>query len=193
MQAAPVLTRGAPGEWDSVDALNPSVIESGGTLLNFYSGYDGKVWRTGLAVSRDGQTFEKRGMVLQPDRAWESNYIAANGSALHHDGKILYWYQAGEHDHPVIGLAVSQDGRNWSKQPGPVLGHGPYMSWDEGAVADPYVLAVDDWLYLYYLGEDRARRQRLGSGAFARWGALAEVARQSTVRTAFAGARRSHG
>src|SRR5262249_39327385 len=43
-QPMPVLGRGTPGEWDSGDALNPSVIRNG-ELYNFYSGFDGKVWR----------------------------------------------------------------------------------------------------------------------------------------------------
>jgi predicted GH43/DUF377 family glycosyl hydrolase len=29
-------------------------------------------------------------------------------------------------------------------------------------VADPYVIRIGDWFYMYYLGQDRARRQRLG-------------------------------
>ena len=35
----PVLNRGATGEWDSVDALNPSVVRAGGQLINLYSGF----------------------------------------------------------------------------------------------------------------------------------------------------------
>ena len=51
---APVLQRGRPGEWDSVDLLNPSIIRKGGILFNYYSGFDGTSWRTGLATSLDG-------------------------------------------------------------------------------------------------------------------------------------------
>lgn len=161
LQPTPVLTRGAPGQWDSVDVLNPSVARRDGTFFNFYSGFDGHTWRTGLATSTDGITWEKRGIVLQPE-AWEGAYIAANGAALNRNGEFWYWYQAGEHDHPQIGLARSRDGVHWRKEAQPVLGHGPYMSWDESAVGDPYALELNGWLYLYYLGEDRARQQRLG-------------------------------
>ena len=41
------------------------------------------------------------------------------------------------------------------------MDYGPRGSWDERATADPYVLRVGRF-YLFYLGEDRARRQRLG-------------------------------
>jgi predicted GH43/DUF377 family glycosyl hydrolase len=101
--------------------------------------------------------------VLSPDPAtWEGNYIAANGSALFEEGRFCYWYQAGPKDTPRLGLAVSGDGRQFRKEPAPVLDTGPRGSWDERGVADPCVIRAGEWLYLYYLGQDRARRQRLG-------------------------------
>ena len=105
-------------------------------------------------------------MVLAPDAGtWEGSYIAANGSALFFGGRFWYWYQAGPRGAPRVGLAVSASsdaGRAWRKQPKPVLEPGPYMSWDERAVADPWVLRSEPYFYLYYLGQDRAGRQRLG-------------------------------
>ncbi|MFN7925463.1 MAG: hypothetical protein U0Q16_35520 [Bryobacteraceae bacterium] len=156
-----VLERGAAGEWDSIDALNPSVVEFGGKLVNLYSGYDGKTWHTGVAESPDGVTWRKAGRVISPDGAtWEGNYIAANGSAMVVDGSIVYWYQAG--DPPRIGVARSNDGRAWRKEQAPVLRLGPRGSWDERGVADPYVIRRDGRFYLFYLGQDRAHQQRLG-------------------------------
>ncbi len=35
-------------------------------------------------------------------------------------------------------------------------------SWDERGVADPYVIRAGGAYYMFYLGQDRARRQRLG-------------------------------
>jgi len=155
----PVLPRGSDGEWDGVDALNPSVVWWKDRLLNFYSGFDGKTWRTGLAESTDGYHWRKLGSLLTPD-GWEGSYIAANGHALPRGGEILLWYQAG--DPPRIALA------RWSgkgmpvKHPAAVLEPGPRGSWDERGVADPYVLEAGGALYMFYLGQDRARRQRLG-------------------------------
>jgi predicted GH43/DUF377 family glycosyl hydrolase len=158
----PILPRGAPGEWDANDVLNPSVVQRGGEYFNFYSGFDGRTWHTGLAVSRDGAAWTKEGKVLSPDpSSWEGDdYIAANGSALYGGDAFLYWYQAGRL--PRIGLARSKDGRSFSKLSSPVLPTGPRGSWDERGVADPYVIRIDDVFYMYYLGQDRARRQRLG-------------------------------
>ncbi|MBN8731847.1 MAG: hypothetical protein J0L64_14990 [Acidobacteria bacterium] len=159
--AEPVLQRGAGGEFDGVDALNPSLVRRDGQWFNFYSGFDGKTWHTALATSTDGLRWTKQGKVLSPDAAtWEGGYIAANGTALHFRGEFYYWYQAGTP--PRIGLARSKDGRVWRKEPAPVVPFGPRGAWDERATADPYVIQSREWLYLYYLGEDRARRQRLG-------------------------------
>ena len=157
----PVLIRGAAPDFDSVDALNPSIVRRGQAWFNFYSGFDGKTWHTGLALSGDGLTWQKHGKVFSPDPAtWEGGYIAANGSALWFRDEFYYWYQAG--GPPRVGLARSKDGKSWRREPQPVVGFGPRGSWDERATGDPYVIQAGGSLYMFYLGEDRARRQRLG-------------------------------
>jgi predicted GH43/DUF377 family glycosyl hydrolase len=164
-QPEPVLTAG--DAWESHDVLNPSVISRPGSagLLNFYSGFDGRAWRTGLASSDDGTHWQKQGVILSPDpQTWEGSYIAANGSALFYEDQFWYWYQAGPREKPRIGLAraVDTNRRHWRKEPKPVVEPGPYGSWDEYGVADPYVVHIEPYFYLFYLGQDRARRQRLG-------------------------------
>src|SRR4051812_24719277 len=74
----PILDRGLTGDFDAVDVLNPSiVIDRPDTLLNFYSGFDGKTWHTGLAKFSNG-AWTKMGRILSPS-GWEGDYIAANG------------------------------------------------------------------------------------------------------------------
>ncbi len=146
----PVL---GPGTWR--DVLAPSAVN--GTHI-YYSGWDGKTWHTGDAVREDAYRWKDQGVLLSPDpRTWEGSYIAGNGSALNVNGALWYWYVAGARDLPRIGLA-----RNWRKEPAPVLEPGPYMSWDEKGVADPYVIRIGSTFYMYYLGQDRAARQRIG-------------------------------
>lgn len=164
LQPAPVLSPGAPGQWDSSDVLNPSVVFHDQQFWNFYSGFDGEIWHTGVATSADGIKWTRRGVVLSPDpNGWDRGYIAANGSALWRNGEFLCWYEAGEHEGVKrIGLARSSDGLHFRKEAKAVLDVGPYRSWDERAVADPYVFETGGWLYMYYLGQDRAARQRIG-------------------------------
>ncbi len=146
----PVLSRGT-----ARDVLNPSVV---GRWHVYYSAWDGRTWRTLHAFTPDLRQWRDFGVVLSPDpQTWEGSYIAANGSALEWDGALWYWYVAGPRDRPRLGLA-----RDWRKLPGPVLDPGPYMSWDERGVADPDVLRIGPYFYLYYLGQDRADRQRIG-------------------------------
>jgi predicted GH43/DUF377 family glycosyl hydrolase len=157
--SVPVLPRG--NDFGRVDTLNPSVARANGLFVNAYSGYDGKTWHTALAESADGLHWMRRGVILSPDSStWEGDYIAANGSLLITEKGWLYWYQGGRE--PRIGLATSTDGRNWKKQGAPVMNTGPRGSWDERGVADPYVIRAGPMFYMYYLGQDRARRQRLG-------------------------------
>ncbi len=70
--------------------------------------------------------------------------------------------RGGHDDPPRIALLRSTDGVNWTRTTEPVLDTGPRGSWDERGVADPYVIEAAGKLYLFYLGQDRAIRQRLG-------------------------------
>lgn len=144
------------------DVLNPSVVSWNGTLYNFFSAYDGKTWHTGLATSRDGLTWTVvNPKLFSPDpKTWEGDYIAANGSALWSASEFLYWYQGGRD--PQVGLIRSPDGHSWTRNPQPVLGPGPRGSWEARGVGDPYVIRAGKYLYMYYLGQDLAQRQRLG-------------------------------
>jgi predicted GH43/DUF377 family glycosyl hydrolase len=154
---SPVLTRG-----QDVDVLNPSVAAWQGQLWNLYSRFDGRAWHTAMATSTDGLTWRNPKTILSPSAPWESNYIAANGAVIAFQNELLYVYQAGPKGKTVLGLARSRDGANWTKHPAPVLTQGPWRSWDEISLGDPYLIEAHGQLYLFYLGEDRAHRQRLG-------------------------------
>jgi sucrose-6-phosphate hydrolase SacC (GH32 family) len=118
-------------------------------------------WHTAAATSDDGVQWQKEGRIISPDASGkEGTYIAANGSALTVDDEIFYWYEVG---YPLqIALAKSKDGRTWTRQPGIVIENGPYGSFDERAAADPYVIRVGEFFYMFYLGQDRSERQTLG-------------------------------
>jgi sucrose-6-phosphate hydrolase SacC (GH32 family) len=148
-QPDPVISRG-----QFHDALNPSVAGP----YNLYSVFDGQ-WHTALATTADATHWTPQGVVL---RAAAGDYIAANGSAVAHNNQFWYWYETGTKDRIRISLARSSDARAWKPEPAPVLSIGPSGSWDERAVADPYVIRLGDHFYMYYLGQDRAVRQRLG-------------------------------
>jgi predicted GH43/DUF377 family glycosyl hydrolase len=152
-QEQPVIDRG-----DAADVLNPAIVKYRGQYLNLYSSWDGKTWTTALASSPDGIAWRKQGAVLAPEGK-EGKYIAANGSALAAADGIFYWYETG--DPFSIALAWSTDGMHWTRK-GAVLERGPRGSFDEVSVADPHVIRRGGRFYMFYLGMDRAHRQRLG-------------------------------
>lgn len=152
--AAPVIERG-----DASDVLNPSVVRIQGVYWNLYSEFDGGAWHTAAATSNDGIAWTPLGRVISPNPQ-DGAYIAANGSALPVGSELWYWYETG---YPLrIALARSSDGITWTREPGFVLDRGLYRSFDELAVADPYVVRAGDFFYMFYLGQDRANRQQLG-------------------------------
>ena len=165
LEPTPILEPGPAGVWDAVDVLNPAAIRVGEGFALLYSGFDGEVWRTGLARSEDGWTWRKSraNPLLEPDSdSWEGAYMAANGALLRQKDEFLYWYQAGPRNATRIGLARSHDLERWRKEPSPVFGPGAPGTWDEAAVGDPYVIRSGEFLYLFYLGQNRFGVQRLG-------------------------------
>jgi len=134
--------------------LNPSVTGA----VNLYSVFDSQ-WHTALATTSDGVHWKKEGIVLRAD---PGAYIAGNGSVVSYDAQFWYWYETGAKDRLRISLARSPDAHEWHKEPVPVLETGPVGSWDEKAVADPYAIRNGKYFYMYYLGQDRAVRQRIG-------------------------------
>ncbi len=163
---SPVLKKGNMGEWDSIDLLNPSVVEIEGKYYNYYSGYDGEKWSTGVAMSDDGvewDKYENNPVITLSDSGWDSSYIAANGSAVYYKENVYYFYQGNdENGKTQIGLAISEDKVNFEKEEAPVITCGENGEWDCNGVADPYVIEHKGNLYMYYLGMNELGVQRLG-------------------------------
>ena len=152
--------------WECVDVLNPSVIRWNDAYYNYYSGFDGITWRTGLAMSEDGvhwvQSEENPILDVRED-GWDASYIAANGSAILYNDKVYYYYQGLEQgsDSSAIGLAISSDGVHFEQRETLPVFKG-MEDWECAGVADPYVISFRGRLYMYYLGMDAMGIQRIG-------------------------------
>ena len=157
-----LLSPGAEGAWDGVAVSAPRVLHRNGELLLWYSGFDGRSWRAGLAQSRDGAAWQKR-----PQPRFEASALnesaggeAVRGAFLWEQDRFHYWYAAGEL--PRIGWASSPDGQTWIRHPAPVLEPGAAGSWDSRGVSDPHVLRCGQTLLLFYIGLDSLAAPRLG-------------------------------
>ncbi len=121
----PVLRTG-PG-WDAIVAAPCKVIENqpGSTprFTMYYTGYDGAVYRIGIAYSGNGLAWEKTGKtpVLDagPPGTWDQ--YGASASALIIEQGVYYLFYQSTKPSP-LGVATSTDGVAWTKYPrNPIL------------------------------------------------------------------------
>lgn len=156
----PVLGLGNKGSLDAGHAEYPSVVAVDDLLWMYYSAYGAhRRWEIAAAVSPDGISWTKLGVVFSPDTtaaAWDSTTIAFPCVLYAADAppeeRFRMWY-AGKRGprYEGIGLATSADGRAWRRE-GRVLAIGEAGAWDGVQVADPAVIAVDGGYRMYYCG-----------------------------------------
>lgn len=127
----------------------PELVEESGRRLLYYGaqGADGHD-RIHLALSTDGATWKRHGVVLEdPD----ANHVNDPSIVIHRGTYHLYYTLAREGVSDVIGLATSQDGLRFEKQ-GIVLWPGKEGAWDSLLVGRPSVLVEDGKFRLWYDG-----------------------------------------
>jgi predicted GH43/DUF377 family glycosyl hydrolase len=169
VESDPVIKVGAAGSWDSEDVLNPDVVQWNGKLLNFYSGFDGNKWSTGVATSADGGlTWTKAANPLLVPTVWPNSTapyfaIAANGGSAVLNGEIFSYYSEQQPDRTgLLRLATSSDGATLMPT-STYFGLGTPGNFDDAGVADAYLTVANGTMYLYYEGlNSKTRRQTTG-------------------------------
>jgi len=89
-----------------------------------------------------------------PERAWESA-VTANPGAWYDEetGKVtmLYRASAADEEHKVyLGLAVSENGYDFTRLSGEKPAVSPSEGFDGGCVEDPRIVKMDEWYYIVY-------------------------------------------
>jgi len=164
----PVLTKGAPGQWDEGGIYEWSIVRVGDKYYVYYDGWDAEGrHRVGLATSTDlvNWTKEPTNPILTPGppSSWDSVHvdnvcvlrIAVDESV----GKFkwLMWYSGsdGTKYHGItryqIGLATSSDGIHWTKYEG-----NPVLEEPGGGCQDPSVIVHNGKFYMYYTTSEEA-------------------------------------
>ena len=159
-----VLPLGGAGEFDEERVWEPGVMMVDGRVLLYYVGFDGALFRVGLAASDDGVRFTKLGVVVPVGGAGEwdvSGHFSARPVLL--DGGVLVYYSGAVAGVRRQGLAQSADGVHFTKL-GVMLPVGGVGDFDSGRTEEGAPLAIDGRMLVYYAGYDGAT-YRIGLAA----------------------------
>ena len=139
--------------FDSEWVIDPHVIRVGDTYFLYYTGFNGTLYKSGLATSHDGIAWTRHdgNPILTPESdTWES--VSSNCPRVMVRDGIFYMFYAGfDGTTRQIGLANSTDGKTWVKFPGnPVLAPGETGAWDAGGVVPIAVFVRGGVFHLLY-------------------------------------------
>jgi len=161
----PVMVKGSAGSWDDLNVGLACVILVGDTYHMWYDANwdDPGITNTGIghATSFDGIEWQKDVanpvFLTEPKNSWESHTVTQT-SVLYNDlDSLFYMWYAGYgpgDDDTGIGLAISPDGTNWTRDTlhNPVLSRGSSGSWDDILLLAPCVIRIDGIYHMWYDG-----------------------------------------
>lgn len=139
----PVVDVGAEMDFDGIDALDPATVVFRDKVFLYYSAIGPGPDSVGLAVSEDGETFEKVGRIMTgraPD-------------VVKYNGRLRMIYQRPDADgNYQVFLAESEDGFSFQEViADPVLKPGA-KSWDSLSIATVRLTVEGDTIYALYGG-----------------------------------------
>lgn len=165
----PVLRRGDKGQFDSLAALDSSVLMKDGQYWMWYVGIS-DVYQAaiGLAKSADGIRWEKRGLVLQMDVERKSADGGVTEPHVIWNGQVfeMFYVPLGP-EGKVLGpirRATSRDGEHWTKDAEPVLRQGTGAHWTRTSVSSPSVLLENGAYSMWYAGIDTDFARYINAG-----------------------------
>ena len=169
---APLVAVGPLGAFDDRGASASAVVESGGRIFLYYTGWSLGVTVpfyvfVGLSVSDDGgQTFHKVSAAPILERTDDDPFMTGHPAVLVEDGVWRMWYVscsgwrvidgAPRHDYH-IKYAESSDGVHWRRDNRVCI---DYASPDEYALARPWVVRDAGGYRMWY--SHRGRTYRIG-------------------------------
>jgi predicted GH43/DUF377 family glycosyl hydrolase len=128
---APVLTRGAAGEWDAQQVSTPDVVKlDDGSYRMHYTGHDSTGRRMiGMATSDDGITWTKyddpstsvapfadSDPIFTPAEDWEAGDVHQPRVVQSPEGWVMIYRAQGQGRGMMrLGLATSDDGLHWTR------------------------------------------------------------------------------
>lgn len=138
-----------------------SAVADRDTIFVFHNFPDDGQNSIGLATTTDGVTFKNLGKVVSRSASgWDSRFAAFPSAAR--VGQKWYLIYEGAGDSPGdLGLATSDDGIKFSKQPKPILVHAKRqpkdpanlpLTWERMNIGTPSIYVEDDKFFVFYHG-----------------------------------------
>lgn len=160
-----LLDVGSPGEYDCILVCIPSVIKEDNGYKLWYSGWDGKVFRIGLATSTDGVKFEKyeKNPVLEEDpQGWDDGGVVFP-HVMKEEGEYKMWYSGlSKNGQMRLGFAISADGKRWSRDRVPIMEAGKEGEFDDDRLLKPSVIKDGNIYRMAYAAIDKKEIMRIG-------------------------------
>ena len=150
----PVIYPGGYNSWDSKAVSPGAVIKENGIYKMYYCGYADEYdsWHVGYATSVDGINWTKYPQpIITGTYGWEHQLIPF--SIIKLNNQYYLYFTGRNHPNNRIGLAVSQDGINFTKYSGnPILIND--QSWEISGVAEGTILNDNGILKMYYMNSN---------------------------------------
>lgn len=165
---------GKEGTFDRYGADNMRICRHNGKFYCFYIGFDGKGYRTAMAVSSNLINWETKGIVLDAGskNPWDNSGRAissllcdtdlyGNRELIKYKGKYWMFY----HAYPGVGYEVGaaanglawttdEELMEWHCEDEPVFEKGLHGQWDGGGLYSTWVVPKDNKFMLYYNGKE---------------------------------------
>lgn len=136
-------------------------VESPTSLLAYYIAGSPQGTATGLAITRDGLNFSNQGLVIVPGpSSWDNQMASFPGVARLDSSRLALVYEGAGGSPGDIGLALSNNGRQFAKDASPILVHARRqpgdanldLRWERQNIGTPSLVIVGKTRYLFYHG-----------------------------------------
>lgn len=166
----PVLSVGAPGEWDADAITIGDVVSHDGIYHMFYSGSAeaGAPFAIGYATSSDGFTWTKNpaNPILTPESIIFEDYVSTVGASPHsifagsvfvEDNLWVMYFGVLKGPGLFTGASIARATAPsptgpWTAEPRLSIVPGSQRQWDSGFVGSPEVMATAEGYAMYYFG-----------------------------------------
>ena len=154
----PILRLGKKGDFDELSIFEPSILFKDGEYWLWYAGMSNKLQVSfGLAKSKDGVNWEKKGKVLEIDVERQNRKEAGiiEDNIIWNGKEFEMFYAILLDEGKIVGPiwhAISSDGITWKKDKKPILNFGA-EGWTANGLASPTVLIDDGKYRMWYVGQ----------------------------------------